>query len=502
LCKPDTPLIIIAFICLTIAATGEALLPALQGGAINAALGVESQANASLGDALFKMLSIGVGTAIFTGLRGFLFWICGARLVKRLRALLFEALLAQPQAFHDDQGPGELSSRLANDCVRLGDVLSFNVNILLRQVIQSIAGVLVVTRVNGRLSALVLCGVALRGVFAHIYSKFSRRVAILRQDALAASSGVAEQCLSLIELVRAHGNEAYEAERYESQLKRLLGLDTKRGAFYGSSRVFNGSVNWLMLFGVLTLGSSFVASGILAKEALTSFVLYVWFISNSSSDVADQIGRISEALGAAAQVFDYLEPQPFDPSLAAAPVPVASSASPSTGAHESSTTHEMGATTAATRGELVFESVDFAYPTRPTEEVFNSLSLTVPSGQRIAIVGGSGSGKSTLFALALRFYAPKQGRVLLDGQDLRNFDNRELRSRVAWVQQEPPLFPNLTIRENIAYGLKDCPLERVKIAAEEANATDFILAFPDGFDMRIGAAGTSLSGGPRFPSMA
>jgi ABC-type multidrug transport system fused ATPase/permease subunit len=123
--------------------------------------------------------------------------------------------------------------------------------------------------------------------------------------------------------------------------------------------------------------------------------------------------------------------------------------------------------------------------------------LTVPSGQRIAIVGGSGSGKSTLFALALRFYAPKQGRVLLDGQDLRNFDNRELRSKVAWVQQEPPLFPNLTIRENIAYGLKDCPLERVKSAADEANATDFIMTFPDGFDTRIGAAGTSLSGGQK-----
>ena len=143
-------------------------------------------------------------------------------------------MLAQPQAFHDDQGPGELSSRLANDCVRLGDVLSFNVNILLRQVIQSIAGVLIVTRLNGRLSALVLIGVAMRSVFAYIYSKFSRRIAIKRQDVQAASSGVAEQGLSLIRLVKAHGNEANEAGRYKTQLKNLLGLDTKRGVFYGS----------------------------------------------------------------------------------------------------------------------------------------------------------------------------------------------------------------------------------------------------------------------------
>jgi ABC-type multidrug transport system fused ATPase/permease subunit len=206
------------------------------------------------------MAGVGVATAIFTGLRGFTFWLCGARLVKRLRATLFECLLQQPQAFHDEQGPGELSSRLATDCVKLGDVLSLNVNIVLRQVIQSLAGIAIIVRINARLAALVLCGVAIRSVFAHYYSKFSRRVSQEMQDALATSSGVAEQCFSLIKVVRSHGNAAYERERYVQQLNRLLRLDTERGAVYGFSRVFNGAVNAFLLFGILTLGAAFVSN--------------------------------------------------------------------------------------------------------------------------------------------------------------------------------------------------------------------------------------------------
>ena len=143
LCKPDIPLLSIAFISLTIAASGDALLPALQGAALNTALGLETAAGPlPLSTALGRLAAVGFSTALFTGLRGFCFWICGARLVARLRATLFEALLNQPQAFHDEAGPGELSTRLATDCVKLGDVLSLNVNIVLRQVIQSVAGAL------------------------------------------------------------------------------------------------------------------------------------------------------------------------------------------------------------------------------------------------------------------------------------------------------------------------------------------------------------------------
>ncbi|KOO27175.1 ATP-binding cassette sub-family b member 9 [Chrysochromulina tobinii] len=402
------------------------------------------------------MAGVGVATAIFTGLRGFTFWLCGARLVKRLRATLFECLLQQPQAFHDEQGPGELSSRLATDCVKLGDVLSLNVNIVLRQVIQSLAGIAIIVRINARLAALVLCGVAIRSVFAHYYSKFSRRVSQEMQDALATSSGVAEQCFSLIKVVRSHGNAAYERERYVQQLNRLLQLDTERGAVYGFSRVFNGAVNAFLLFGILTLGAAFVSAGLLPKESLTSFVLYVTFISEASSDVADQWSRIQEALGAATEVFDYLEPRPLDLGLSAVLAPVGSAS-----------------------------------------RVLSKLSLRVPGGQRLAIVGGSGSGKSTIFALALRFYAAGRGRVLLDGQDVLTMDEADLRRQIAWVQQEPPLFPNTTVRENIAYGLVDCPMERIEAAAKEANAYEFVMGLPQGFDTRIGAAGASLSGGQK-----
>ena len=118
-------------------------------------------------------------------------------------------------------------------------------------------------------------------------------------------------------------------------------------------------------------------------------------------------------------------------------------------------------------------------------------------GRRTAILGGSGSGKSTLFALALRFYVPSSGRVLLDGADVAHMSEADLRRRTAWVQQEPPLFPNITIRDNIAYGLADCSMDAVEEAAREANAFDFIAALPSGFETRIGAAGASLSGGQK-----
>jgi ATP-binding cassette subfamily B protein len=487
LCKPDAPILAVSFVSLTLAATCDALLPALQGAALNTALGFDTVGAGgplSLRFALTQLAAVGCVSAIFTGVRGFFFWLCGARLVKRLRATLFQALLEQPQSFFDEQGPGELSTRLATDCVKLGDVLSLNVNIVLRQVIQSAAGIAIVCRLNLRLAAIVLAAVGLRACLSNVYATASRRIAQAQQDALAASSGVAEQCLSLVKTVRAHGTQASEAIRYGERLDRLLELQAAQGALYGGSRVANGLLSAISMTAVLALGAGLVGAGALPPEALTSFVLYVTFISDASADIADQWSRIQEALGAATEVFAYLEPQQKVP-------------------HPANTQEELRARVVPTRvggvarGELSFEDVDFRYPARPSQAVLKSLTLTIPRGKRVAVVGGSGSGKSTLFALALRFYAPCGGKVTLDGVDVADIDDAALRREVAWVPQEPPLFPNSTIRENIAYGLADATLAQIEAAATEANAVEFIREMPDGFETRIGAAGASLSGGQK-----
>jgi len=499
LCKPDAAPLVTAFVCLAVAASGDALLPALQGAALNAALGLGMDAAGSLAQlrpALVRLAAVGFGTAVFTGIRGFCFWVCGARLVARLRATLFDALLAQPQAFHDEQGPGDLSTRLATDCVKLGDVLSLNVNIVLRQVLQSLAGMAVVLRLSGRLALLVVTGVMLRSLFAHFYSMAARRLSQAQQNRLAASSGVAEQCFSLIKLVRSHGSQRSERRRYGQQLDGLLRLQTEYGAIYGCSRVFNGAVNAALNVAVLAGGAALVAAGVLPREALTSFVLYVAFISDASSDVLDQWGRIQEALGAATEVFDYLEPRALDLSNTTAPPPAPQPADADAAALPPPLPLSS-VSSSSPRGSLEFVDVDFAYPSRPGRPVLRSLSLRVPAGRRTAILGGSGSGKSTLFALALRFYVPSSGRVLLDGADVAHMSEADLRRRTAWVQQEPPLFPNITIRDNIAYGLADCSMDAVEEAAREANAFDFIAALPSGFETRIGAAGASLSGGQK-----
>ena len=148
------------------------------------------------------------------------------------------------------------------------------------------------------------------------------------------------------------------------------------------------------------------------------------------------------------------------------------------------------------RGELSFSGIDFCYPSRPDSSVFSGMNLTVSAGTSLAVVGSSGSGKSTLASLLLRLYEPQKGRVLIDGWvPITELDLMWLRSHIGFVSQEPVLFSG-TIAENICYG-GETEMENIKRAAQKANAEEFILDFPDGYDTLVGERGLSLSGGQR-----
>ena len=149
-----------------------------------------------------------------------------------------------------------------------------------------------------------------------------------------------------------------------------------------------------------------------------------------------------------------------------------------------------------TEGEVVFENVTFAYPTRPDNLVFDGLNLTIESGKTVALVGPSGGGKSTTVGLIERFYDPVGGVVRLDGVDLKDLNVNYLRSQIGYVGQEPALFAT-TIEKNIMYGKPDATREEIEEAAKRANAYDFISSFPQGFDTQVGDKGAQLSGGQK-----
>jgi ATP-binding cassette subfamily B protein len=148
------------------------------------------------------------------------------------------------------------------------------------------------------------------------------------------------------------------------------------------------------------------------------------------------------------------------------------------------------------RGALSFEAVSFRYPTRPDDKAVNGIDLAIAPGETIAVVGPSGAGKSTLFQLALRFYDPQEGRVTLDGVDLRDADPAEVRKRIAFVPQESVLFA-ASARDNLRYGRWDASDAEIREAAEAANADEFLVKLPDGYDSHLGEGGARLSGGQR-----
>ncbi len=149
-----------------------------------------------------------------------------------------------------------------------------------------------------------------------------------------------------------------------------------------------------------------------------------------------------------------------------------------------------------TNGEIVFENVSFAYPTRPETNIFNNFNLKIPAGSTVALVGPSGGGKSTTIGLIERFYDPTDGKVKLDGTNLKDINVTHLRKQIGYVGQEPSLFAT-TIEHNIRYGHPNATREEVEEAARRANAYDFIMSFPEGFETQVGDKGLQLSGGQK-----
>ena len=427
--------------------------------------------------------------ALFTGLRGSLFWIAGSRANYNVRVKLHRNLLLQEAAFFDSNEVGYLLSRLNNDVNKIGMVISFHVNVVLRQFAQFLFGSVYLIRISPKLSLYSFAGIGLVAVVSAIYGNFSRELAERVQNTFADATAVAETAFSMSETIRGFDGVTVESGKYEGAQSRALQLEEVQAWAYGThkfvSDTLQGILQVLLLYACWCVGRA----GGLPTSQLTTFMFYTNFVLESSNEVGDQWAKIMAAVGASTSVFDLVRriPKVRDPPY---PEPIV--------------------LTPAEEPVITMKNMTVQYGSMDVPAL-DRVNLSIYKGDKVAIVGRSGSGKSSMLRTILRFYDPVSGTCNLYGNGLKNMTRKEIAETVAVVEQEPHLFP-MSLMENVLYGIeKDavdpetgepCYSEEYRALVTKSLRKAGLPIEPDNelnldLDTRVGEGGRALSGGQR-----
>jgi subfamily B ATP-binding cassette protein MsbA len=404
--------------------------------------------------------------------QSYLFAATSERVVADLRRDLFRSLVFQPPGFFDARRVGELTSRISSDTGLVQGVLRFGVPELARQGVFLIGALILVTITHPRLALVTLIAVPFAALVGWFFGKRVRRLTVGIQDRLAGAVARADQVFTQIQTVQAFTREEWEDERFTREVMEVRDEGLKRALARAG---LTGAVTFAAFGGIVLVlweGGRLVLAGALTPGTLVAFLLYAVTIAGAIASLAGFWGNLQEAAGAAERIFQLIRhPRELaDPEMPAVLLP-------------------------PVRGEIAFHGVTFRYgPELP--RVLKGIHAEVGKGERVALVGTSGAGKSTLAALIPRFYEVEEGRVTLDGVDVRELGLQALRNQIGIVPQEPMLFAG-TIKENLAYGRPGATDEEMQEAATQAHAHDFIQSFPQGYDQVVGERGVTLSAGQR-----
>ncbi|XP_053983168.1 ATP-binding cassette sub-family B member 10, mitochondrial [Hylaeus volcanicus] len=425
---------------------------------------------------LNRLCIILFGVFVFGGLcnffRVYLMTTTGHRITQSLRKQLYSAVLRQEVAMFDKCSTGELVGRLSGDTQLVSSALTNNVSDGLRSAVMSIAGVSMMFYASPKLAILGLGVVPPIAGLAVIYGRHLKKISMDIQNSLAVLNTTAQEKICNVRTVKAFAKEPSEVNYYNSQLEDVLKVCYKeslyRGIFFGLTG-FSGNV---IILSVLYYGGVMVSTSSITIGSLSAFLMYAAYVGISLSGLSSFYSELNKALGANARLIELVERQPA--------IPI-----------EGGKILEKELS-----GDIEFQNVSFAYPTRESIWVLKNFSLKIPKCTVVAIVGSSGSGKSTVASLLLRFYDPHSGSILLDNHNLRSLDPTWVKSQISVVSQEPILFSG-TIRENILYGVDDSTKYDVEDVARRAHILEFTKNMPDGLDTMVGERGITLSGGQK-----
>ena len=433
-----------------------------------------SDAGSSLIDTYFlAMVAVVAVLAAASASRYYLVITLGERIVADIRAGLFAHFTRLDASFYDTAKTGELVSRLTADTTQIKSAFGASASVALRNFFMFVGAIVMMVLTSPKLSGLVLVAIPVIVLPLVASGRSVRSRSRLAQDRLADATSYAAENLGAVRTMQAFGAEG-EARRDFAQAAESAFTAARDATF--ARAILTGVAIFLAfasVVGVLWLGAQDVLAGRMTGGTLSQFVLYAVLGAGALGELSQVWSEISAAAGAAGRIAELLA---IAPRIVAPAAPLA--------------------LPKPVKGEIVFDRVTFAYPTRPDDHAVEDLSFRVSPGERLAIVGPSGAGKSTIIQLLLRFYDPGQGEIRLDGVDIRQVDPAALRAALALVPQDPVVF-GASIADNIRYGQPGADDARLRAAAEQAAAHDFIAALPQGFDTRVGERGVTLSGGQR-----
>ncbi|GFU54517.1 ATP-binding cassette sub-family B member 10, mitochondrial [Nephila pilipes] len=406
--------------------------------------------------------------------RVYLMNISSHQVTNTLRRKVYGSILCQEAAFFDHTKTGELINRISADTTTVGMSITNNISDGLRYSFIFTAASCLMIYTSPTLAAVGLITVAPVAIVAAVAGNILKRNSKAVQDALADSTQVSEERISNIRTVQAFAKLVEENQIYSNKINNVLHFAYKeslgRAIFFGMTG-FSGN---LIILSVLYNGGSMMSTNQITIGGLSSFLLYAAYVGISIGGLSSFYSELMRGLGASTRLWELIDKKPL-------------------------ISYEGGITLPNFDGNINFENVSFAYPSRPDSMILSDFNLTIPSGSVYALVGASGCGKSTIGSLVLRLYDSQKGVISINNHDIKLLNLKWLRSNIGIVSQEPVLF-SFSVRENILYGtdtpekVSDEILEDVLL---KANALEFVQQFPKGLDTLVGERGVMLSGGQR-----
>ena len=397
--------------------------------------------------------------------------VMGAKIEYDMRAEIFEHYQKLSFSFYDNQKVGALMSRITTDLFDITELMHHGPENIVISVMKIAGAFVIMMCISPSLTAAAFALVPVMFVYAYFFNKKMKRAFKRNREQIAKINSQIEDNLSGIRVVKSFANEEIEKEKFAKGNAGFLNAKKESYRYMGGYHAGLGSFSLLITISVLVAGAVFISDGTVDVTDLITFLLYISILTEPIKTLIDFTEQFQNGYTGFERFLEIMSIEPdIQDAIDAKPLE-------------------------QVKGAIDFDNVSFRYEEN-SEKVLSHINLHVDAGEYVALVGSSGAGKSTLCSLIPRFYDVTSGTVKIDGQDVRTLRLQSLRNHIGIVQQDVYLFVG-TVYDNIRYGKPDATREEVIQAAKNANAHEFIMSLPNGYETDIGQRGIKLSGGQK-----